>query len=204
MQVANDHSREVYNDDLGIVRRISFENGELVVDREAGRSLRLRQIGRARAGLRHHGPQEAGLGVPTVVTPVTTHHYLMFQRNLICTAATRGKRLVVLVSQRKRHTSFDRLLGGLAGLLHRATATSFPGASPQLPDLLPVASRTGAVEDFRLFIATFELSPFEAGPGEMHAKCCEQGERKRPGEANYAPPDRASPRAGSGAGRACA
>ncbi|TDH61203.1 hypothetical protein E2C06_18130 [Dankookia rubra] len=38
---------------------------------------------------------------PAVVIPVTTQHYPMFQRNLIYTAVTRGKRLVVLVGQRK-------------------------------------------------------------------------------------------------------
>ena len=36
-----------------------------------------------------------------MVIPVTTQHYPMLQRNLIYTAVTRGKRLVVLVGQRK-------------------------------------------------------------------------------------------------------
>ncbi|MFC7478751.1 ATP-dependent RecD-like DNA helicase, partial [Dankookia sp. GCM10030260] len=38
MQVVNDHQREVYNGDLGIVRRIDMEEGELVVDYE-GREI---------------------------------------------------------------------------------------------------------------------------------------------------------------------
>jgi exodeoxyribonuclease V alpha subunit len=36
-----------------------------------------------------------------VVIPLTTQHYPMLQRNLVYTGVTRGKRLVVLVGQRK-------------------------------------------------------------------------------------------------------
>jgi exodeoxyribonuclease V alpha subunit len=36
-----------------------------------------------------------------VVIPVMTQHYAMLQRNLLYTGVTRGKRLVVLVGQRK-------------------------------------------------------------------------------------------------------
>ena len=36
-----------------------------------------------------------------MVIPLRTQHYVMLQRNLLYTAMTRGKRLVVLVGQRK-------------------------------------------------------------------------------------------------------
>jgi exodeoxyribonuclease V alpha subunit len=35
------------------------------------------------------------------VIPIVTQHYAMLQRNLLYTGMTRGKRLVVLVGQRK-------------------------------------------------------------------------------------------------------
>ena len=38
---------------------------------------------------------------PAVVIPLTTQHYPMLQRNLVYTGVTRGKRLVMLVGQRK-------------------------------------------------------------------------------------------------------
>ena len=65
MQVQNDHEREVYNGDLGIVRRVDA-GGERAGGRLRGPRgrVRLRRAGRARAGLRDHGPQEPGLGVP--------------------------------------------------------------------------------------------------------------------------------------------
>jgi exodeoxyribonuclease V alpha subunit len=42
-----------------------------------------------------------GSEYPAVVIPLTTQHYTMLQRNLVYTGVTRGKRLVVLVGQRK-------------------------------------------------------------------------------------------------------
>src|SRR6266511_4012367 len=38
---------------------------------------------------------------PAVIIPVLTQHYAMLQRNLLYTGVTRGKRLVVLVGQKK-------------------------------------------------------------------------------------------------------
>ena len=42
-----------------------------------------------------------GSEYPAVVIPMTTQHYAMLQRNLIYTGITRGKRLVILVGQKK-------------------------------------------------------------------------------------------------------
>src|SRR5207253_8498843 len=42
-----------------------------------------------------------GSEYPAVVIPVMMPHYAMLQRNLLYTAVTRGKRLVVLVGQKK-------------------------------------------------------------------------------------------------------
>ena len=42
-----------------------------------------------------------GSEYPAVVIPIMTQHYAMLQRNLLYTGVTRGKRLVVLVGQRK-------------------------------------------------------------------------------------------------------
>src|SRR5882757_9244460 len=42
-----------------------------------------------------------GSEFPCVVIPLHTQHYLMLQRNLLYTAITRGKKLVVLVGTKK-------------------------------------------------------------------------------------------------------
>jgi exodeoxyribonuclease V alpha subunit len=102
MQVENDHEREVYNGDLGIVRRIDPEEGELAVDFE-GREVaydfgELDALALAYATTVH---KAQGSEYPAVVIPLTTQHYAMLARNLLYTGVTRGKRLVVLLGQRK-------------------------------------------------------------------------------------------------------
>jgi exodeoxyribonuclease V alpha subunit len=102
MQVQNDHERQVYNGDLGIVRRVDAEEGELVVDFD-GREVaydfgELDELVLAYATTVH---KAQGSEYPAVVIPVTTQHYPMLRRNLLYTGVTRGKRLVVLVAQPK-------------------------------------------------------------------------------------------------------
>ncbi len=102
MQVENDYDRDVYNGDLGVVSRIDVEEGELAVNFE-GREVTygfgdLDELVLAYATTIH---KSQGSEYPAVVIPVTTQHYPMLQRNLVYTGVTRGKRLVVLVGQRK-------------------------------------------------------------------------------------------------------
>jgi len=102
MQVENDYDREVYNGDLGVVSRIDMEEGELSVDFD-GREVtygfgELDELVLAYATTIH---KSQGSEYPAVVIPLSTQHYPMLQRNLVYTGVTRGKRLVVLVGQRK-------------------------------------------------------------------------------------------------------
>jgi exodeoxyribonuclease V alpha subunit len=102
MQVENDYDREVYNGDLGIVRRIDPEEGELIVTFD-GRDVsygfgELDELMLAYATTIH---KSQGSEYPAVVIPLVTQHYMMLARNLLYTGVTRGKRLVVLVGQRK-------------------------------------------------------------------------------------------------------
>ena len=100
MQVANDHERQVYNGDLGIVHRVDAEEGELVVafdGREVAYGFgELDELVLAYATTVH---KSQGSEYPAVVLPLTTQHYPMLKRNLVYTGVTRGKRLVVLVGQ---------------------------------------------------------------------------------------------------------
>ena len=102
MQAENDYDKDVYNGDLGIVSGIDMEEGELVVDYD-GRKVtygfaELDELVLAYATTIH---KSQGSEYPAVVIPLTTQHYPMLQRNLVYTGVTRGKRLVVLVGQRK-------------------------------------------------------------------------------------------------------
>jgi exodeoxyribonuclease V alpha subunit len=102
MQVENDYDREVYNGDLGVVSRIDMDEGELTVDFD-GRGViygfgELDELVLAYATTIH---KSQGSEYPAVVIPLSIQHYPMLQRNLVYTGVTRGKRLAVLVGQRK-------------------------------------------------------------------------------------------------------
>ena len=102
MQIENDYDKEVYNGDLGLVAAIDSETREMVIEFD-GRAVvydfdELDRVVLAYATTIH---KSQGSEYPAVVIPVSTQHYVMLQRNLIYTAVTRGKRLVVLVGQPK-------------------------------------------------------------------------------------------------------
>jgi exodeoxyribonuclease V alpha subunit len=102
MQVTNDYDRDVFNGDLGVITSLDMEESELAVSFE-GREViygfgELDELVLAYATTIH---KAQGSEYPAVVIPLTTQHYTMLARNLLYTGVTRGKRLVVLVGQRK-------------------------------------------------------------------------------------------------------
>ena len=102
MQIENDYDKEVYNGDIGFVADVEPEEGELTASFD-GRSVtygfgELDTLVPAYAASIH---KSQGSEYPAVVIPIMTQHYAMLQRNLLYTGVTRGKRLVVLVGQKK-------------------------------------------------------------------------------------------------------
>jgi exodeoxyribonuclease V alpha subunit len=102
MEIENDHDREVYNGDIGYIDNVDPNEGEVVASFD-GRSVthgfgELDMLVPAYAATIH---KSQGSEYPAVVIPVMTQHYTMLQRNLLYTGVTRGKRLVVLVGQKK-------------------------------------------------------------------------------------------------------
>ncbi len=102
MQTENDHDKEVYNGDLGIVSQIDREEAELCLHFD-GRKVtyefdELDRVTLAYASTIH---KSQGSEYPAVVLPLSTQHYPMLERRLVYTGVTRGKQLVVVVGQRK-------------------------------------------------------------------------------------------------------
>ncbi|WP_247887682.1 SF1B family DNA helicase RecD2 [Azospirillum argentinense] len=102
MQVENNYDKEVYNGDLGIVSAVDTEEGVLTATFD-GRPVtydfgELDEIVLAYATTIH---KSQGSEYPVVVIPVVTQHYTMLHRNLIYTGVTRGKRLVIMLGQRR-------------------------------------------------------------------------------------------------------
>ena len=102
MQIENDYDKEVYNGDIGYIDDVDTDSGELTASFD-GRSVtygfgELDTLVPAYAATIH---KSQGSEYPAVVIPVMTQHYTMLQRNLLYTGVTRGKKLVVLVGQKK-------------------------------------------------------------------------------------------------------
>jgi len=102
MQIVNNYDREVFNGDIGWISEIDPEDREVTIDFD-GRSVRydysdLDEVALAYAISVH---KSQGSEYPVVILPVTTQHYLLLQRNLIYTAMTRAKKLVILIGTKK-------------------------------------------------------------------------------------------------------
>jgi exodeoxyribonuclease V alpha subunit len=113
MQIENDYDREVYNGDIGFIDTVDAEAGELVALFD-GRSVEyglgdLDALVPAYAATIH---KAQGSEYPAVIIPVMTQHYAMLMRNLLYTGVTRGRKLVVLVGQRKAVTIAVRNVSG--------------------------------------------------------------------------------------------
>jgi exodeoxyribonuclease V alpha subunit len=102
MQIKNNYDKSVFNGDIGRIKRIDTINQAVVINLD-GRDViydfsELDEITLAYAISVH---KSQGSEYAAVVVPILTQHFILLQRNLIYTAVTRGKRLVVLVGTRK-------------------------------------------------------------------------------------------------------
>ncbi len=98
MQMENDYDKDVFNGDIGRIIeldevereiRVRFDDREVMYDFQE-----MDEVSLAYATTVH---KSQGSEYPCVVMPIHTQHYILLQRNLLYTAITRGRRLVVLV-----------------------------------------------------------------------------------------------------------
>ncbi len=98
MQLENDYEREVYNGDLGRVAAIDRAQSQLLITID-GRPLAygFGELDRLMPAYAITVHKAQGSEYPVVVLPLARQHGRMLRRNLVYTAITRAKRLVVLV-----------------------------------------------------------------------------------------------------------
>ncbi|MDA8170118.1 MAG: ATP-dependent RecD-like DNA helicase [Nitrospiraceae bacterium] len=124
MQVKNDYEKDVFNGDTGWIKEV--RKGEVLVDFD-GRDVvyenaELDKLQLAYAASVH---KSQGSEYPAVVMPIVTEHFILLQKNLLYTAVTRAKRMMVLVGSKKalaiavknsktalRYTALRRRLAG--------------------------------------------------------------------------------------------
>lgn len=121
MHLKNNYQKEVFNGDIGIISSVNRKEKQLSVD-YYGRMVtydftEMNEISLAYAISVH---KSQGSEYPAVLVPIMTQHFVLLQRNLLYTAMTRGKNLVILVGTKKalnialRNNKPTERLSGLA------------------------------------------------------------------------------------------
>lgn len=102
IQLVNNYDKEVFNGDIGVIASINEEDKVVTVDfdrryveYEFGE---LDELALAYATSIH---KSQGSEYPAVVIPLAMQHYMLLQRNLLYTAVTRGRKLVMIIGQTK-------------------------------------------------------------------------------------------------------
>ncbi len=102
MQIRNNYDKDVFNGDLGRVKKIDLVDQHVVVEIDE------REIPYEFTDMDELVPAYAisvhksqGNEYPCVIVPLLTQHFVLLQRNLLYTAITRGKKLVILIGSKK-------------------------------------------------------------------------------------------------------
>lgn len=100
MQMKNNYTKQVFNGDIGFI--VNMEPGRLTVrfgeDLEA--EYEQGEMGELQLAYAMSVHKSQGSEYPVIVLPLIEGHYIMLQRNLLYTAVTRAKRLVILLGSR--------------------------------------------------------------------------------------------------------
>ena len=126
IQTENDYDKEVFNGDIGQIVKIDQVEREVTIrfdQREVVYDFgELDEISLAYAITIH---KSQGSEFPAIVIPLAMQQYMLLQRNLVYTGITRGKKLVVLIGQRKAlgmAVRNNRTENRFSGLLARLVA----------------------------------------------------------------------------------
>ena len=102
MQVKNNYEKEIYNGDMGIITDIDPENQKVkILFNQKEAIYEYSEIDELTLAYAISVHKSQGSEYPAVILPLLTQHYIMLQRNLIYTAITRGKKLVVVTGSKK-------------------------------------------------------------------------------------------------------
>lgn len=127
MQTKNNYDREVFNGDIGYITAISKNDNILEVTMDEQRYIYydfadVHELILAYCISTH---RSQGAEYPVVVMPMLTQYYMMLQRNLLYTAITRAKKMVVIVGNRqaiRMAVNNNKVSLRYSGLLYRIVA----------------------------------------------------------------------------------
>lgn len=103
MQTSNNYDKNVFNGDFGRIQRINHHDRKFIVEFDGGVPVEYDYEEADALTLAYavtvHKAQ--GSEFPAVIVPMLTQHYMMLQRNLLYTAMTRARKLLILIGSRK-------------------------------------------------------------------------------------------------------
>ncbi|MDB4358633.1 ATP-dependent RecD-like DNA helicase [Verrucomicrobiales bacterium] len=128
IQTRNNYEKEIFNGDIGHISEITNEPVSIYVTFEGNRRVHfepgeLDELQLAYAITIH---KSQGSEFPAIIVPLASQHYVMLQRNLLYTAVTRGKALVIIVGERRAlemalsNTTSSMRYSGLCSQLKKA------------------------------------------------------------------------------------
>jgi ATP-dependent exoDNAse (exonuclease V) alpha subunit len=102
IQLKNNYEKDVYNGDIGFIKNIDFDLKEIYIDFDgkivAYDFYDLDEINLSYAISIH---KAQGSEFKCVIVPILTSHYMLLQRNLLYTAITRAREVVILIGSKK-------------------------------------------------------------------------------------------------------
>jgi exodeoxyribonuclease V alpha subunit len=102
MQTVNDYEKDVFNGDIGRIKSLDTVEQEVAVQFEGRRvTYEFNELDELILSYAVTVHKSQGTEYPAVVIPIHTQHYALLRRNLLYTAITRGRKLVVLVGTQK-------------------------------------------------------------------------------------------------------
>ncbi|HCY86626.1 MAG TPA: ATP-dependent RecD-like DNA helicase [Desulfobacteraceae bacterium] len=122
MHLKNNYEKEVFNGDIGRVMEVDKAEGTVLVDYDGrGVSYDLLELSELTLAYTVSVHKSQGSEYDAVIIALTTAHYPLLQRNLLYTAMTRGKYLVIIVGASRALTiafENDKTARRLSGLKH--------------------------------------------------------------------------------------
>lgn len=102
IQLVNNYEKDVFNGDIGVIDRIDFKTEKVIIYfDQIMKEYDLDELDELSLAYAISIHKSQGSEFPIVVIPLATQHYLLLARNVLYTGVTRGKKIVVLIGQKK-------------------------------------------------------------------------------------------------------
>jgi len=102
MQIQNDYDKDVFNGDIGYIKDIDIEEDNLIITFDhTDVSYTLGELDNVVPAYAITIHKSQGSEYPVVILPIVTQHFPMLKKKLLYTGVTRGKKLVILIGQKK-------------------------------------------------------------------------------------------------------